>query len=450
MNKISTDQFNYHCPIKGRQPDLVSLQKEASPYHSGGRGADAPGKTGIISAPMEMYSAVCEINEARRSGDGETILDASVQLIAQPLSFMYSLGSLWNYLESALLFFSAIALNEALRIVAGVTGVLGATVCLIQGVYEGLHIKRLLSFRSKMNFNLIDQLENIQKLADISKEKLTPDLLYESIETIEAFVENKAHREEIKALMGEDKFAEFLELLQRGKQESFRGLRVGKVVTNVLSCALHKLDEDARRPLFRKKFEIINSYFEPSEKQIKIAKASSLGKSLSEEDLLSLIKERNFKRVAKRTQTWLAAEIRDSTYVIQEGLKSNDKETYALLGRILHLTAEQSSKTLLVHSIGLAALACSVVAFTLAFVPGTWVLAFIFVGAGVVMGLGRYVVSNGYLGSRGCKFRKINLIPLSLRSGWRSAKELYNDPSLIKKWIFSEKPIFVPQAAPAA
>ncbi|MCP5491831.1 MAG: hypothetical protein H7A40_02155 [Chlamydiales bacterium] len=465
---MKTNDYSSYLPVKGSQPDLVSFNLK-TPFFTEAGPANVPSTFGLISSPLTLYEATQEVHDAYKNKDNESLLDIGIQFLAQPLNAFYSIFNIAHYVDSALLFFSVIARSESLKFISYGVGLLGSLVCILQGIFECISLKRTLTFRSDMNYDLVERLESINKLANELKAEERPANLLDAIEKTLAFAKSSKYQSQLIQMMGADSFNAFTELLEAGRKEYIQTIKINNIRTVIFEEALNKLNTQVRQPLFRKNMQYIASFIDPSEKQIsyiskkfndaysKALKTNAekgdelAGKYRDEFDhAINSIRHANFKRLGRRIQPWLAAEIKDSEILIIDGLKHEDKEikdqAYNLVGRLLKLTDEQTKKLVITNICGIAA-----VVF---FIPAIFFFPFLVVST--FFGTARYVISAGYLGSRGWEFRKENLVPIFIRKCFRKAKELYKNPPQIKNWKivyiqpmrydFSDRQLVIPAA----
>ncbi len=436
---MKTNNYNLHLPVKGMQPDLVTFDS-ATPFFDIIGPANVPSTFGLFTSPLTFYEAAKEAHDAQKNADHETMLDTGIQFVAQPLTAFYSLINIAHYIASALLFFSVIARSESLRILSFSSGLIGSAICVLQGLFESVSLSRTIRFRKNMNYDLVERLESIDKLADRLKANERPANLLEAMTKIQAFIASPKHKNELISIMGKESFNALTELLESGRKEYIQTIKIDNITTTVFQKGLELLDNQARRPLYRKNMRHIAAMINPSDKQL-----MRIGKKINEayhngspdsapkykekfDDSIKSIKNANFKRLARRIQPWLAAEIRDCETLIIDGLKDPNQatkdQTYKLVGRLLQLTDEQTKKLVITNICGIAA-----VAF---YIPA--IVCFPLLAISALFGAARYIISAGYLGSRGWEFRKENLVPIPIRKQFRKAKELYKNPPRIKNW----------------
>ncbi|MCB1117584.1 MAG: hypothetical protein KDK50_03255, partial [Chlamydiia bacterium] len=383
---METKDIGLYLPIKGSQPDLVRFDADL-PFFAKAGPANVPSTFGLFTSPLTLYDAAQEARDAYKNKDHESLLDTTIQFIAQPLNAFYSIFNIAHYVDSALLFFSVIARSESLKLISYSVGLLGSLVCIFQGLFECVSLKRTLEFRSNMNYDLVERLESINKLANDLKAEDRPVNLLDAIDKTLAFATSSKHQADLIQMMGEKSFNSFIELLEAGRNEYIRTIKTHKISTVIFEVALDQLNTRVRQPLFRKNMQYIASFIDPSDKQIsriskkinekyakiykKHAKAGEdfdqKNHELSQkyrskyDDAINSIRSANFKRLGRRIQPWLAAEIRDSEILIIDGQKHTDKEvkdeTYNLIGRLLKLTDEQTKKLVITNICGIAAVA---------------------------------------------------------------------------------------------
>lgn len=119
--------------------------------------------------------------------------------------------------------------------------------------------------------------------------------------------------------------------------------------------------------------------------------------------------------LARRMRPWLAMEIEGKIPKLLKGLNSiDDKVRMQSLEEAKSLIASidlQVTKRLLIHTIGLISLGFTITGLLLTLASGPFLPIFIILGVGGLLAGGRYLLSAGYLESRGWKFRLDNCVP---------------------------------------
>lgn len=334
-----------------------------------------PGAMDVFYAPYHFFSALKDLIIFSITGDDDGIAESTLKLTSAFFSFIRAL-------DRISLIFVNVATTVFNKTVWSITLIFGLIVCAIELGFEGFRLGNQASFHSSMisfkNSWMYEDFKDI-KLEDLS----------DKIEEIERAISNSQN--ELTNAFGEESYLNMASFLQMLKCRA--------------SCPGNKIEIMHDLNKFQRKFAQESQNY----------------------DLQSIFKEYCYKekkvensirQLYNRLQPWQAKEFIDKTPEIVEGLNSKDptriNSSIEAGKELLESMKIQSEKKLLIHCLGIIAIAATIASMIGAFIlPPVPIMILGIVSAIVCAAPG--ILGGGMLDVKGWDFDPVNLIPNWLR-----------------------------------
>lgn len=388
----------------------------ASKLYLGPGYTNVPGITNLFYAPGELYDGIKATYRAYQIGDQEGIVENSLRIAQVPFSVSNALLQIAWYVLSAGVFFKILK-DKILTITAPIpftVAGLGLGLCAVETVLESIGLYRTIKFyKEEYPFDFKGLKESIEEkdpaqrqlkisksLREISKRQLPPEIQNE----IQSFLEKND--------LSQTDITPFSETVLKSIEEK------------VYLSQLTKLHENYFQ-ISPKKEKKIRDYVE---KQLE-------GKTSQEkEERIHLITQANLQRyknnLIRRVHPWLANKIEESVPHIIQNLQSPqaDKKEEAMrkAESIFKDIRIQSQKKLMIHIIGLVALALTIAGLIVGCFSCPFLIPFALLMIGSGLSFVRYYLHCGFMDSEGWNFSIENCIPKPVKKIYRKVFPLEN------------------------
>lgn len=377
--------------------------------------SNLPGISNVLFSPYEFYVGMKHLIQGKQKNDHEGLLDNTIRLLGMPFSIVGSIGAILTY-DTFITKLPPALIPALIKYLPG-SLIFELILCSIEMGVELVNLKRTSHLRDKMHLGI---LKEIRKGINAP----TPEEQFQHLKKVFKMI--KAAPKLMKFFEGYDELNadELSDVFQHMHKMTFMA-GINKLQRKYLHISPKKIQGVVEK---------VNKSFQGTAQE-KMDKIKS--------ELNDTLKGQKTK-LARRIGSWLVKEIDMKIDRIYSGLHSLDpvvKEAAMVEAEgIIKDIDAQTKKKMIIHIIGIIALAITMVAIVAFLVGCPYVAVAILFGVGMAFGIARYVAYKGYFEQRGWNFSALNLLPEFLQKetldwkGYRKkekelAKITYGNPT---------------------
>ena len=382
MTSINTNYLHNNLPLTNQNSNPYATSKISIPGIS--HKLNPPGITNILFAPLEFVDNVIDALAASRIQDNEGMVLNGLRVASTPASFIGSSLQLgWVLLQVGVFckIFSSTVLDSFASVSKAIP-LIGFAICAVEGLIESLGIHRTLEFKRRFYLTDLESLKTALQSNDKNKIALylnriastLPDALKQSLKECEL-------SPEILRKLEENIYLNRLELLNKEylqvSPESAK--KIDHVIQNKFTH-LSVAEQEKKREIFNDR---------------------------------ELIKKNRY--LVRRVQVELANEIQKTLPEAIAGLQSPDlekrKSSLETSSKLFEKIKTQHYKNLLVHALGLFALAIAVTGLIAGMIGCPFAVLIPLIAIGMGTSLLRNILGKGFIEAEGWNFEFRRCIP---------------------------------------
>lgn len=390
-----------------------------------------PSATNILSIPSDIYYSTKDLICSIKNYDKEGLQDAITSLLAVPVNFVSSIGTLLNY---------GLSLHwvpQSVSILLTPTYIFGIILCVIEGIIDSFGLSRQLKFSKEFDFGLFKHLKTAIDNPNILKES-------KALHGIVSWIQK--NQKQCEVLHGKDTAEQMLHFftnLRKKLQEE----------PNDQACISEthqkKIQTLARLILTNNLLHLQEQYLQLDSKEVEKITEDTIkkygGKTIEQqkEKLCKYLDQslhKKYKMLARRVRPWMVHEAAETTHSILMGLTSrNENHQKLAIQEGLNLMYDmhvQNEKKKLVHTIGITCLIIATTSLIALLAGAPYIIPIILVTVASIIGVARFLAFSGSLDIRGWHFSFKNTLPNWIqRKIWN--RNSLNNPEMLRRRILT-------------
>jgi len=398
VNKTPYYEMKYFLDKQNQKNQKFSLLKEVTPPHC--NSVSTPGLLSCLTAPYELASYSNNLRKSPK--DRHNVSVASFKIIGAPPRFFYGLGTV----SSTIAHFTKLPSPILYSMGFFPCGYLGILSCLIEGIFQSVHIGTKIYFKQNLYLSWLKQLKEIS----LEKDPI------QQLERMHVFLQEKATKEIFKEKQTElvDEFQQLLPYVEHKPEDNHFLFE-------------HFVKETEKQFLFNQFKDIENKYFKfnvQTKKELKNLFKNHSKKALKEKIRINILSQK--RKLADRVSPIMVQELEKKLPDLMKKLDNSDFEEVAQAiqegEKILKDMNTQINKAFLVHTLAVISLVLLSISFIALFISFPFITPLLLSLAGLILWIISYVLYRGLLTHMGHYFSIEHVLPEKIKKIWMNRK----------------------------